>query len=140
MPWVNAFQKVVLDHIMGKSSFTMPTNWYVGLFTTNPNDAGTGFTEIATGSYARVTVAAAGWNAATAGEPTVADNVSTVTFPTATADWGTVTGFGLFDASTSGNLRMWGVISPNKVVSNGDTASFAAGSLDVKLGDTDDSF
>lgn len=138
MPWTNAFQKVVLDHVMGKSSFTMPTNWYVGLMTTAPNDTGTGFTEVSTGSYARVTVAAASWNAATAGEPTVADNTSTITFPTATADWGTIVAFGLWDATSSGNLRMWGTISPSKVVSNGDTASWAAGALDVKLGDTDD--
>lgn len=140
MPWTNAFQKVVLDHVLGKSAYTMPTNWYAGLMTVAPNDTGTGFTEVTGGSYARVTVAAAGWNAATAGEPTVGDNVGAITFPAATADWGTVVAVGLWDASTAGNMRIWATVSPGKVVSNGDTVSIAAGAFDVKAGDTDDTF
>ena len=36
--------------------------------------------------------------------PATVANGASVTFPTASADWGTVTSFGLFDASTSGNL------------------------------------
>jgi len=35
--------------------------------------------------------------------PASVTNGSIVTFPTATADWGTVVAFGIFDASTSGN-------------------------------------
>jgi hypothetical protein len=35
---------------------------------------------------------------------------STITFPQATANWGTVTSFGLYDASTSGNLLGWDYI------------------------------
>jgi hypothetical protein len=35
---------------------------------------------------------------------------STITFPQATANWGTVTSFGLYDASTSGNLLAWDYI------------------------------
>jgi hypothetical protein len=34
-------QQKVLDHVRGKTSFTMPTA-YVALFTTNPTDAGGG--------------------------------------------------------------------------------------------------
>lgn len=36
--------------------------------------------------------------------PSFSTTGSIVTFPMSTADWGTVIGFGLFDASTSGNL------------------------------------
>lgn len=35
---------------------------------------------------------------------------ATITFPQATANWGTVTSFGLYDASTSGNLLGWDYI------------------------------
>lgn len=37
----------------------------------------------------------------------VATTNATITFPQATANWGTVTSFGLYDASTSGNLLAW---------------------------------
>lgn len=140
MPLTNAMQKVLLDHMMGKAAYTMPTSWWVGLLTTLPADDGTGHVEVSGGNYARVQVAAAGWTAATAGEPTVADNVGVVTFPTATASWGTIVGVGLFDASTAGNMRAWAPLAVSKAVGSGDTASIAAGALDVKLGDPADSF
>jgi hypothetical protein len=56
-----------------------------------------------------------------------------ITFPTASASWGTVTHFGVFDASTAGNLLYWGALSVSKAVGSGDTASFAIGELDVTL-------
>jgi hypothetical protein len=60
-------------------------------------------------------------------------NDGAITFPTATGNWGTVTHFGIFDASTSGNLLVWGALAVSKVVNTGDTASFATGELDLTL-------
>lgn len=97
---------------------------YVGLFTAAPSDAGGG-TEVATGSYARVTVTA-GWTVSSIGH---AQNTSDVTFPTASANWGTVTHFGVFDASTAGNLLMWGALTENRVVNTGSIVKFLAGEL-----------
>lgn len=94
-----------LDHIVGKTSFTMPTVW-VGLFTAVPTDAGGG-TEVTGGSYARVATVGGNWNAAAGSAPASTSNSATLTFPTATADWTTVVAFGLFDASTAGNLLAW---------------------------------
>jgi hypothetical protein len=97
----------ILNHIAGKSAlFSIPTA-YVALFTAVGTDAGTGFTEVSVGAYARVATAAADWNSASGSAPSQISNANTLTFPTATADWGTVIAFGLFDAATTGNLLAW---------------------------------
>jgi len=70
--------------------------------------SGTGAVEVSGGSYARVATASATWNAASTGaDPTTISNAATITFATATASWGNVVAFGLYDALTSGNLLAW---------------------------------
>lgn len=97
----------ILNHITGKTTiFTMPTA-YVGLFTAIGTDAGTGFTEPSGGGYARVSTAAGDWNSATGSAPSSISNANPINFPTATANWGNIIGFGLYDASTAGNLLAW---------------------------------
>lgn len=119
-------------HLFRTGSFTKPTVLGVGLFTVTPSDAGGG-TEVTGGSYARVNLPPldANWTApdATGG---LTDNAVAITFPTPSANWGTVVAFGIFDATTAGNLLVWGPISPNKTINNGDPApAFAIGALDV---------
>jgi hypothetical protein len=97
----------ILNHITGKSAiFSIPTA-YVALFTGVGTDAGSGFTEVSGGSYARVSTAAGDWNSASGTSPSSITNANAITFPTATAGWGNVIAFGLFDASSSGNLLCW---------------------------------
>lgn len=114
----------LLDHQVGKTAYTMPTV-HVALFTAAPSDAGGG-TEVSGGAYARVATTGATWNAASAGSTS---NAAAVTFPAATAAWGTVTHWGIFDAATAGNLLRWAAVTTSKTVASGDTASFAAGAL-----------
>lgn len=118
-------------HIFRTASFTKPTALGIALFTAAPSDAGGG-TEVTGGSYARVNVAPldANWTAASATDGET-DNAAAITFPTATADWGTVTHVGIYDATTAGNLLFWGALTASKVVSSGDTFSFAIGALTV---------
>jgi hypothetical protein len=105
--FTNRVSQGILNHITGKTAiFTIPTA-YIALFTAVGTDAGTGFTEVTGGSYARKVTAAADWNTATGTGPSTISNVATLNFPTATADWGIVIGFGLYDASSSGNLLCW---------------------------------
>lgn len=47
------------------------------------------------------------FGAATGTGPSQITNGSVITFPQATANWGTVIAFGLYDAVTSGNLLAW---------------------------------
>jgi hypothetical protein len=98
---------------------------YVALFTAAPSDSGGG-TEVSGGSYARKSTVAADWNAASAGS---ASNANAITFVTPSGSWGTVTHFGIFDASSGGNLIRWAALGTSKVIGTGDTPSFAAGAL-----------
>ena len=132
---MSAFSDYLEDKI-GDSVFrgaTFPTiaNIYVGLSSAAPTEAGT-FNELAnTGAYARVTVAAstAQWGALAAD----VSNVNAITFPTATADWASATHFFLADSATynAGNLLYYAALTTARTVTNGGTASFAAGELDV---------
>lgn len=111
---------------------TPPTTHYVALFTTNPtDDDGTGAVEVSGGSYARASITAATGYSAISGSGASAHQISNsgvVTFATPTADWGTVVGIGLYDASSSGHLLFWDAIT-SQVISTGVVASFAIGAL-----------
>lgn len=175
--------KNVLNYLAGQKAMPTLPSIFLALFTAVGTDAGSGFTEVTGGSYARVQVAGvlaagASWttgsstitlgatapawllalgtngsgvnvydttnsqqigtvtsvsgttvtltaNAAAASSgstdnlvfcafspasgsaPATIANGSGITFPTATANWGTTVAFGLYDASTSGNLMIW---------------------------------
>jgi len=115
----------LVDHILRNVAFTSPTTVYVALFTDATTDA-SGGTEVTGGSYVRQSVA---FDAC--GTDGITDNTSDVTFPTATADWGTVTNFAVYDADTSGNMMIHGELTSSKAVGDGDTFKFAAGDLDI---------
>lgn len=117
----------LLDHVLSVGAYSAPTI-YVGLYTATPSDSGGG-TECSGGSYARVD-ASSSFSAASGGSSA---NTSAITFPEATASWGTVTHFGIFDAATTGNLLLWGALDASKAVDSGDTVSFAIGDLTVTL-------
>jgi hypothetical protein len=129
------FEKKVLDYVFRNTSMGLDaTNLWIGLFptATPPSDSAAG-TEVSGGSYARVAVVrtGAGFDAAAGASPATTSNTAVITFPTASGSWGTVTHFGIFDASTAGNLLYWADLTASKSVGSGDTASFAAGTLDV---------
>lgn len=122
---------------------TGPTTLHVGLFTANPTDTGGG-TEVAGNAYARVAVTSnltnwagtqgAGTTVASTGTSGTTSNNGVITFPTPTpAGWGTVTGFGIFDAATGGNLLFWAALTASKVINAGDPVTFPAGSLTVQI-------
>jgi hypothetical protein len=138
--FTDAMEQALLDHFLGKAAYTADTNHFVALSTTTPTEAGGNFTEPGAGAYARVSTAAADWNSAAGTAPAISDNLNAITFPEATASWGTVTHFGIYSASTAGTLRCWGALATSKAIDSGDTASFAAGALDIKLGDPGDTY
>lgn len=128
------FEKKILDYIFRNASMGLDaTNVWVGLLTAAPSDSAAG-TEVSGNGYARVAVnrTGSGWNAATGTSPATTDNTGAITFPTATgAGWGTVTHFGIYDAASAGNMLYWADLTQSKAVGSGDTASYAAGALDV---------
>ena len=59
-------------------------------------------------------------------------NAATITFPAPSASWGSIVAIGIFDASTGGNLLLWGPLTTAKTVNNGDPApTFPATTLTV---------
>lgn len=122
-------EDAILDHVLGGGDYTRPATVYIALFTVTPDDTGGG-TEVTGGSYARksVTNNNTNWPASSGGVKT---NGVAFTFPTASADWGTVVAFGIFDASSGGNLLYWGVLTSSRTINSGDTSSFAVGSLAI---------
>lgn len=119
----------ILDHILGGGDYTRPATLYVALFTAAPTDAGGG-TEVTGGDYARLAVTndATNFPAAAGGAKS---NGAAFEFPEATDSWGDIVAFGLYDASTAGNLLMWNNLSNGpKTIDSGDTARFKAGDLD----------
>ena len=116
----------VLDHVLKNVSYSSPTTVYVGLFTSDPTDAGSG-TEVSGGSYARqilsVTTASAG----------ITTSSADINFPQATGSWGTVSHIGILDALTSGNLLMHTPLTTAKTIDSGDILKISSGNLTVTL-------
>jgi hypothetical protein len=123
----------VLDHITGKTSFTMPTVW-VALCTAAPTDASTGATlvEATYTAYARKSTVGSDWNVA-AGRVTA--NAAAITFVQCSGSTSAVTHFALVDSATTadGNVLAWGALGATLAVSNGVQPVFAIGALDLTV-------
>lgn len=131
----------IVDALMRGQALGAPATWYVGLLTSACSDSSAG-TEVSGGSYARVAVTAgltqwagtqsAGSTSASSGTGGQTSNNAAITFPAPTANWGSITHFALYDASTSGNVWVCQALATAKTVNNGDAApSFSAGALTV---------
>jgi hypothetical protein len=122
----DAWEVDVLKEVTGQATTMITTTPMatvpIKLYTANPTDAAAG-TEVTGGSYASVD-SKGKWAVPAAGS--VANN-AVITFATATADWGTITGFAVCNAS--GTQTMWGALTTPKAVLTGDTPSFAIGAL-----------
>ena len=112
----------------GESAVLTPltTTAYVSLHTADPGTTGT--SEVSGGAYARqgpVAFANAG------NEPTVASNSAILTYPAATASWGTIGFFGVWTAASGGTFQGSGALTQAKPINAGDTARFLAGALTI---------
>lgn len=118
-----------LDLGMGVAAWTMPTA-YVALFTSDPTDTGAAGDEVSGGGYARVETSGSTWGSASSREIA---NAAAISFTKATANWGTITHFALFDASSGGNCIAHGDFTESKTIGSGDTATIATGDLDITV-------
>lgn len=121
----NYAETLALTWLLTSNSATRPTAWYVGLFTTDPTDAGSG-TEVSGNAYTRKAVAFT-----VSGD--TATNSGTVTFDPATGSWGTITHIGIYDAATTGNLLFHGSVTVSKQIDSGDTFQISTGNLSISL-------
>jgi len=127
----------LLDFAFRNQALSSPDT-YVALTIATVSDSDTGSTisEPSGGAYARVQVNPNGgssptWNTASSGE---VDNADEISFPTATASWGTAVATAICDASTAGNLLFYdnGDL-PDQAIGSGDTVKFAIGSFAVQM-------
>lgn len=117
-------ENAILNHVLRGVAYTPPGALYVGLFTSDPTDAATG-TEVSGGAYARQAVT---FSAATTGS---CSNSADLLFPVASAAWGTVTHFGVFDAATAGKLLYYGSLTPSQPITASNQLKLPAGTVIV---------
>jgi hypothetical protein len=127
MSFSNFLETELLDHVFTNSAYTAPSTLYLSLHTANPDEDGSG-TEVSTSgtAYARQEVTF-----------TVSGNTATtdaaVEFPTATADFGTVSHVAVWDASTAGNMLAYAALTTSKTIETGDVLRVPTGDLDITL-------
>jgi hypothetical protein len=122
----NYLEDALINGTLRGTTFTAPAAVYVSLHTADPTDAGTG-TEVSGGSYIR--------QAATFGAPSngVSTTTADITYPQATASYGTVGWIGIWDAQTTGNMLYHTALDTSKAIDTGDIFKIASGSLTVTL-------
>ena len=123
-------ENALVNHVLRNTAYTSPgTTVYVGLikyYDAAVVEAGTLTQEASGGSYARVQVTA--WDAASNG---ATQNTGAITFPTATGDWGGISGVIISDHASAGNVLLHGSLTSARDVKNGDVFKFNAGDLDI---------
>jgi len=138
------FENKIVDHLFRgvALSESSPASYYVGLLTAAPSDSAAG-TEVSGGAYSRVAVGRdqASWKGthgsatgASSGTNGTISNAAQITFPAPTANWGSITHFGIYDAASAGNLLVWAPLTTPKTVNNGDAApAFAIDALTIQI-------
>lgn len=123
----NYLETAIFNHVFRNTSYTSPASLYVALFTSTATsadvEAGTLTNEVSGGAYAR--------QAITFGAPTngAGSNSGTITFPTASANWGTIRFAAVMDASSSGNVLWWAQLNSDVTINSGNTYQFNTASV-----------
>ena len=129
----NAYEDDVLDHILGVTQMSYQAGGlYIALFDTSASlanlEANTHTGEIAGNGYARTAVTF------TASSGGATSNNADVTFPNASGgNWGTVRYAAVMTASTAGSVIVYGQLTADKVVNDGDTFKFNLGDFDISI-------
>jgi|SRR5215217_442246 len=124
----NYLANEILDWLKAGAMPTAPATVYVALFSADPTAAGTLTNEVTT------TIRVAGrvgvtWGAVTSRAIT---NSADVDFGAA-AGGASVTHFGLFDASSAGNMLGWSPLDTPRTIVAADPVVFPTGSLNVNF-------
>lgn len=125
----NYLETKILQHVLTATTYAQPSR-YLALFTADPGEAGAFTNEISTSGTAYARQAAT----FTVSGDTASTN-ATVTFPTATANWGTITHVAVVDSDVegSGNVLFYGAVTTSKTIETGDTFQISSGNLTVSL-------
>lgn len=119
-------EEMLLKMTLNGIAYTPPSAVYLALFTSDPTDAGVG-TEVTGGVYARQQIT---FDAPVNG---TTQNSTDVLFPIATASWGTITHYGIYDASSGGNLLYHGPLNASKNIAVGAQFKLPTGYLTITV-------
>lgn len=111
------------------TSPSIPTEYYIGLSSTEPTMAGTNVSEpIAATGYSRVLLE-------NLSEPVsgVVTNKANINFEESLSSWGTITHFVIYDAELNGNLLMYGELSSPRVVEAATVMTIREGYLKLSV-------
>lgn len=114
-----------LKWLLTADAVTRPTTFFLALFTSDPGETGAG-TEVSGGGYARQPITFSG-----AANPVVGP-ATQITF-TATAAWGTITHWAVYDLASAGNFLVSGALTASRTIASGDSAVVSVGALSVSL-------
>ena len=128
----NYAENKMLDHVLKVAAYTRPTHLWLGLCTGNPIDTGSGGTITEPSDIGYTRESCDGWTSA---ESRATANDALITFPDATENWAPITHFAVLDTSVlaTGNIIVYGPVTPNKTFYTGNTPNVAIGDLDVSV-------
>jgi hypothetical protein len=106
----------ILEHLTGKTAWTMPTTVYIKLHTGDPGEAAT------SSAATEATRKAASWAAAASGSIAISGTIEWVNVSTTE----TYSHWSAWDASTAGNALWSGALTSSAAVTAGDTFQITA--------------
>jgi hypothetical protein len=132
---------LVMDHLVGKTAFTMPATIAMALDTAAPTSTSTGASQAETaytGYTARQAIAGAAWTAATTATPSVSANNATITFGNCTGTGATLLGFTIDDSVTvgAGNAIWFGALTSTVISTTQTPPTVAAAALSLSVNTT----
>ena len=128
----------IRKHIFKATAYSMPSVLAVSLHKSDPTNANNTSTEVSSAggsNYARVACnpsSTTNWTEDGTDTGKVSNAVD-LTFPTAGTNWGVITYFALYDATTGGNLIGSNALTNSKTINTGDVFKFLAGDLTVTI-------
>lgn len=123
-------EEAILNWMFTAGAVTRPSAWYLALFTASPSDSGGG-TEVGAGvNYSRQAIT---FGSVSSPGGTISNSAAITFGPASNAGFGTVTHVGVFDASTSGNLLMYGALTSSQTVAAGNSLQFGVGQLTLTV-------
>ena len=124
-----------LNWFRGTTFPACPATVYLALFTTAPiNGTDAAAVEVSGTSYVRksITVNTSNFAAPSGAAPATSASGANFVFATPGGSWGTVVGWALYDAATSGDLLAYGAFT-GVAVGSGDTVEFLNGNLTLSV-------
>lgn len=126
----------IVKALTGKtSSLTIASDCYIALLKSEPSLDG--YNEVTGAGYKRMLI---GNHQSTASQAIgaindagTAVNTSTIFFPEAEEDWGTITHFALFNTQIGGEAHLWGALTAPVDIFTGYVPLFKEGALSITL-------